>query len=72
MILGLEITWDGFMIANIFPVVSYGLPYSQPTQSHGIGNIMRCHVVKTTMSMPSEEVKTWVFLPVFGKMKDKE
>lgn len=55
-----------------FPVVSYGLPYSQPTQSHGIGNIMRCHVVKTTMSMPSEEVKTWVFLPVFGKMKDKE
>jgi hypothetical protein len=72
MILGLEITWDGFMIVNVFPVVSDGLPYRQPTQSHGTGNFMRCHVVKTTMSMPPEEVNTWVFLPVVGKIKDKK
>jgi hypothetical protein len=71
MILGLEITWDDFMIVNVFPVVSGGLPYRQPTQSHGTGNFMRCHVVKTTMSMPPEEVKTWVFYLLLEKLKIK-
>jgi hypothetical protein len=71
MILGLELTWDGFMIVNVFPVVSDGLPYRQPTQSHGTQNFMRYHVVKTTMSMPSEEVKTWVFYLLLEKLKIK-
>ena len=71
MILGLEITWVGFMIVNVFPVVSDGLPYRQPTQSHGTRNFIRCHIVKTTMSMPPKEVKTWVFYLLLEKLKIK-
>ena len=57
MILGLEITWDGFMIANIFPVVSDGLPCAMLLRLQ-----CQCHLKKLKHGV----------LPIVGKMKDKE